>query len=363
MNIKSNYYLDSVSEFMVFKHYKTPAKDRKVIANPEEYYEISAERLKKTNPEMYSMLEQKMRDENERRRAVKAKGAESIPEDTKREMNDNLRQSVLDDRKENPEKYKQIHEDIANTNRENGTYAATSERMKEFRANQPLEEQQDSAKKMNDTLSATPGKRESMTANGLITKEITRNNNLKDIYEIIQETGWFTKEEVHAKYKFKGVNGKILGNQQLRNVFNDVIELGGLFESKHMNIVILTGGARRMYYTKIVEGKEIDYKSLENRVNSDNNKVRAERLLDKDHLDMRAKLKLKIEKSTAIKNEKRLKEYLAKLPKTGITQAMIIAASPNHGWHGRLKEALEVESQPLGRTGKINFRKCTWKKQ
>ena len=59
-------------------------------------------------------------------------------------------------------------------------------------------------KKMNDTLSNTPGKRESMTVNGLITKEKTRNNNLKDIYEIIQETGWFTKEEVHAKYKFKG---------------------------------------------------------------------------------------------------------------------------------------------------------------
>ena len=147
MNIKSNYYLDSVSEFMVFKYYKTPTKDRKVIPNPEEYYEISAERLKKTNPEMYSMLEQKMHDENERRRAVKAKGAYSIPEDTKKEMIDNLHQSVLDDRKENPEKYKQIQEDIANTNRERGHYKATSKRMKEFRANQDIEEQRDAAKK------------------------------------------------------------------------------------------------------------------------------------------------------------------------------------------------------------------------
>lgn len=362
MNIKSNYYLDSVSEFMVFKYYKTPTKDRKVIPNPEEYYEISAERLKKTNPEMYSMLEQKMHDENERRRAVKAKGAYSIPEDTKKEMIDNLHQSVLDDRKENPEKYKQIQEDIANTNRERGHYKATSKRMKEFRANQDIEEQRDAAKKMNDTLSNTPGKRESMTVNGLITKEKTRNNNLKDIYEIIQETGWFTKEEVHAKYKFKGVNGDIIGNQQLRNVFDDAIELG-LFESKYMNVVILNGGARRTYYTKVVEGKDIDLKSLKDKVNLDNEKVRAARLTDKDYLAKQAKRKLKIGKLTEIKNKKRLKEYLSKLPKTGITQKMIKDASPNHGWHGKLKEALEIESQPLGRTGKINVSKCTWKKK
>jgi hypothetical protein len=274
MNVKSNYYLDSVSEFLVFKYLKTPPKDRKVIPNPLEYYEIDAERLKKTNPEMYSMLEQKMHDENERRRAVKAKGAESIPEDTKREMNDNLRQSVLDDRKENPEKYKQMSIDIANTNRENGTYEATSERMIEFRANQPLEEKQAVAKKMNDTLSATPGKRESMMAKALVTKEKTKNDNLSGIYGTIQETGWFTKEEVYSKYKFKGVNGKIIGNQQLRNYLNDAVSLG-LFKSKYMNVLISTGGARRTYYSKVVEGKEVDLKSLKDKVNSDNNKVLA----------------------------------------------------------------------------------------
>ena len=154
---------------------------------------------------------------------------------------------------------------------------------------------------MNDTLSNTPGKRESMTVNGLITKEKTRNNNLKDIYEIIQETGWFTKEEVHAKYKFKGVNGDIIGNQQLRNVFDDAIELG-LFESKYMNVVILNGGARRTYYTKVVEGKDIDLKSLKDKVNLDNEKVRAARLTDKDYLAKQAKRASNQKKSTSVED-------------------------------------------------------------
>ena len=58
---------------------------------------------------------------------------------------------------------------------------------------------------------------------------------------------------------------------------------------------------------------------------------RAARLTDKDYLAKQAKRKLKIGKLTEIKNKKRLKEYLSKLPKTGITQKMIKDASPNHG--------------------------------
>jgi len=306
---KKDYYFTDVAEYLKADYENKPSKEKAIISGIEEQIKTLLK-----NPEAYSRAEEMMQAENKRRKESKQRGAAGISDENREIQFKKMQEGNAIWRIENPEEAQAAADKAAITNRERGHYKATSERMKEYRANQPLEEKQAMGKTLNDILSATPGKRKSIAKKGNITKEKNRNENLKKIYETIQETGWFTKKEIHAKYKFKGVNGKLIGSQQLNNVFSNAVELG-LFESKFMNVTLLNGGARRMYYTKVVESKDVDYKSLNDKVNSDNDKVRALRLTDKDYLAKQDSKKLKKEKDKEIKNKKAIKKLKTILSK------------------------------------------------
>lgn len=355
---KESYYWENVIDYTVNEYIKKRNQDKLLISN----VIVDIEKKLKDDPIFTKKANEAMDAENQRLLESKQRGPEGIPEDTRNEIIANWQNSVLVDREENPEKYKQIHEDIANTLRENGTYERNGNTWRERRMQETPEERSARSRHANECM--TPETREQIRLSNIKTNAKNKLDNFtKNYYNVIQEEGWFSREDAHVKYQFKGrIRGTALGFKMLGYAFSDCVELG-LFKQKYMNVVTLSGGARRMYYIKVVEGKDIDYKSLEDKINSDNDKVRAARLTDEDHLAKRAKTKLNIEKSTAIKNEKRLKKYLSKLPETGITFEMIKSASPNHGWYAKIKSGLEFENQVIGRTGKQITKKCTWKKK
>ena len=354
---KRRYYWESPLEFAVDK-YLSKQHNQKILIS-----DISAQIEKKLKEDSIFLetVTVEMEKDNLERKLVKQKANAAVSKEKKEQQAINWQQATLLDRKENPEKWEQIHEDIANTLRENGTYERNAISWREKRMQETPEERSALSRYANECM--TPEIREQIRLSNIKTNNKNKLDNFtKNYYDVIQEAGWFSREEAHAKYQFKGrTRGTVLGDQMLGVAFSDCVKLG-LFKSKYMQVVTLSGGARRMYYTKVVEGKDIDLKSLKDKVNLENEKVRALRLTDEDHLAKRAKTKLKIEKKTAIKNKKRMDEYLAKLPKTGITFDMIKNACPNHGWYGKVISNLEFENQAIGRTGMQITRKCIWKK-
>jgi hypothetical protein len=233
MNVKKNYYLDSVSEFMVFKYFKIPIRNRKIIPNPPEYYEIDAERLKKTNPEMYSMLEQKMYDENERRRAVKAKGALSIPKDTKDKMNEQLQKIGLASRL-----------DLNNFLKENDPAAYQEKINKQWpedrrkissqsMSNIPKESKSKNGHRLKQIL--TNDDRQEMAKKSNKTKRLERDPIIKKIYNTIQTNDWFLISDIGPICENLGYNSH-RNYRNLQNAIEGSAFGKELFEVKVVNM-------------------------------------------------------------------------------------------------------------------------------
>lgn len=247
MDITKDYYFKDPATFLRHKYNKKSSRNKRQYESLDEIISVIL-----SNPANYEIALEQMEAYNIERYESKTAGPAAISDETWVELIDNLQEAQLKDRKENPEKYKQIHEDIANTLRENGTYEATSIRMKEFRANQDIEEQRANAKKMNDTLSNTPGKRESMAINAKKTNAINRKKYLEEeILPIIkQETDWFDKW-ICNKYKLPGRRrGYGVKDKQFKNILTELVK-GGYLEKKMVKFNNDKGSGRKLVY-KIV---------------------------------------------------------------------------------------------------------------
>lgn len=320
ISVANNYYFTDPKDYLMWIYANKPAKQKTLIEDFEKHID---NKLK--DPKYKEKVLIAMEAENRKRKKVKQEAVKAIPEDIRNEQVLNWQNSAKLDREENPEKYKQIAADVADKNRERGHYKRNGDAWREKRMQETPEERSARSKYANEFI--TPEIREQIRLSCIKTYAKNKLDNFtKNYYDVIQEEGWFTREEAHAKYQFKGrTRGTVLGSQMLGIAFDECVELG-LFESKCMNVVLLNGGARRMHYTKVVEGKDIDYKSLEDKVNSDNDKVRALRLTDKDYLAKKAKSKLKKEKEKEEKNKKAIKKLKTLLPKEFTNKEAIEAA-------------------------------------
>ena len=159
---RKEYYWKNIKDFALYIYTKKRNQEKILISDINPWLE-----RKLKDPIFAKKVESSMEAENKRLYEAKIAGPSAIPEDTKKEMTDNLRQSVLDDRNENPEKYKKIHEDIVSTLRENGTYERNGNSWKERRMQETPEERSALSRYANECMS--PETRERIRLNGIKT--------------------------------------------------------------------------------------------------------------------------------------------------------------------------------------------------
>jgi len=96
--------------------------------------------------------------------------------------------------------------------------------------NQPREVKQANAKKMNDNMDHAKRLETGATRSKNDTKK--RNKRLQQIYDTIQEPGWFTADEVRLKYQFKGTRKHTKDEILTEQMIKILLRKSDLFESK-----------------------------------------------------------------------------------------------------------------------------------